>query len=155
MRADTLRGQVGGGWALEMESFLGPVKWHRADRRVPFGAQKWDAPVHKLYFRLMVSSMLLYSHTQYIIFLILVPQSFYHKFQLYSYHTPKKNTQCHSLSKTNLREQQLFQISTKSLKMFVLSNGPFLPLLLWKGRAGNDNYFLQISYLVNLRKSQS
>jgi hypothetical protein len=42
MRADTLRGQVGGGWALEMESFLGPVKWPRADRRVPlaFGAQK-------------------------------------------------------------------------------------------------------------------
>jgi hypothetical protein len=38
MRADTLRGQVGGGWALEMETFLGPVKWHRADRRVPFGA---------------------------------------------------------------------------------------------------------------------
>jgi hypothetical protein len=28
MRADTLRGQVGGDWALEMESFLGPVKWH-------------------------------------------------------------------------------------------------------------------------------
>ncbi len=26
MRADTLRGQVGGGWALEIESFLGPVK---------------------------------------------------------------------------------------------------------------------------------
>jgi hypothetical protein len=40
MRADTLRGQEGGGWALEMESFLGPVKWHRADKRVPFGAQK-------------------------------------------------------------------------------------------------------------------
>jgi hypothetical protein len=40
MRADTLRGQVGGRWALEIESFLGPVKWHRADRRVPFGAQK-------------------------------------------------------------------------------------------------------------------
>ncbi len=37
MQADTLRGQVGGGWVLEMESFLGPVKWHR---RVPFGAQK-------------------------------------------------------------------------------------------------------------------
>jgi hypothetical protein len=36
MRADTLRGQVGGDWALEIESFLGPVKWHRADRRVPF-----------------------------------------------------------------------------------------------------------------------
>jgi hypothetical protein len=40
MRADTLLGQVGGGWVLEIESFLGPVKWHRADRRVPFGAQK-------------------------------------------------------------------------------------------------------------------
>jgi hypothetical protein len=24
-------GQVGGGWALEIESFLGPVKWHQAD----------------------------------------------------------------------------------------------------------------------------
>jgi hypothetical protein len=31
---------VGGGWAQEIETFLGPVKWHRADRRVPFGAQK-------------------------------------------------------------------------------------------------------------------
>jgi hypothetical protein len=40
MRADPLRGQVGGGWALEIESFLGPVKCHRAVRRVPFGAQK-------------------------------------------------------------------------------------------------------------------
>ncbi len=40
MRADTLFGQVGGGWALEIESFLGLVKWHRADRRVPFGGQK-------------------------------------------------------------------------------------------------------------------
>jgi hypothetical protein len=39
-RYRTLRGQVGGGWALEMESFLGPVKWHRSDWRVPFGAQK-------------------------------------------------------------------------------------------------------------------
>jgi hypothetical protein len=37
MRAFPLRGQVG---ALEIESFLGLVKWHRADRRVPFGAQK-------------------------------------------------------------------------------------------------------------------
>jgi hypothetical protein len=44
LRADTLRGQVGGGWALEMESFLGPVKWHRADRRVPFRAQKAPHP---------------------------------------------------------------------------------------------------------------
>jgi hypothetical protein len=40
MREDPLRGQVGGGWALEIETFLGPVKWHRAVRRVPFGAQK-------------------------------------------------------------------------------------------------------------------
>ncbi len=40
MRAYPLRGEVGGGWALEFESFLGPVKWHQADRRVPFGAQK-------------------------------------------------------------------------------------------------------------------
>jgi hypothetical protein len=40
MRAFPLRRQVGGGWALEFESFLGPVKWHRADRGVPFGAQK-------------------------------------------------------------------------------------------------------------------
>jgi hypothetical protein len=30
MRADTLQ-QVGGGWPLEIESFLGPVKWHRAN----------------------------------------------------------------------------------------------------------------------------
>jgi hypothetical protein len=29
---------MGGGWAPEFESFLGPVKWHRADRRVPFEA---------------------------------------------------------------------------------------------------------------------
>ncbi len=28
---------VGG---LEFESFLGPVKWHQADRQVPFGAKK-------------------------------------------------------------------------------------------------------------------
>jgi hypothetical protein len=38
MRAYPLRGQVGGGWALEIESFLGPVKWHRADR----GSATWD-----------------------------------------------------------------------------------------------------------------
>ncbi len=29
MRADPLRGQVRGGWALEIKTFLGPVKWHR------------------------------------------------------------------------------------------------------------------------------
>jgi hypothetical protein len=40
MRADPLRGQAGGGWALEIDTFLGPVKWHRAVWRVPFGAQK-------------------------------------------------------------------------------------------------------------------
>ena len=39
-RGYTLRGEVGGGWALEFPSFLGPVKWHRADRRVPFGPKK-------------------------------------------------------------------------------------------------------------------
>jgi hypothetical protein len=40
MRAYPLLGQMGGGWALEFKSFWGPVKWHRADRRVPFVAQK-------------------------------------------------------------------------------------------------------------------
>ncbi len=40
MRAYPLLGEVGGGWALEFPSFLDPVKWERADRRVPFGAQK-------------------------------------------------------------------------------------------------------------------
>ncbi len=33
--ANPLRGQVGGGWALEIKTFLGSVKWHRAVRRVP------------------------------------------------------------------------------------------------------------------------
>jgi hypothetical protein len=28
MGANSLPGQVGGGWALEIETFLGPVKWH-------------------------------------------------------------------------------------------------------------------------------
>jgi hypothetical protein len=37
MQADTLRGQVGGGWALDIETFLGPEKLHRAVRRVPLG----------------------------------------------------------------------------------------------------------------------
>jgi hypothetical protein len=39
MRADPLRGQVGGGWALEIETFLSPVKGHVAVRLVPFGAK--------------------------------------------------------------------------------------------------------------------
>ncbi len=33
-QGDPLRWQVGGGWALEIESFLGPVKWHRADSAI-------------------------------------------------------------------------------------------------------------------------
>ncbi len=42
MRAYPLLGQVGGGWALEFESFLGPVKWHRADRRGHLGPKKLE-----------------------------------------------------------------------------------------------------------------
>ncbi len=41
MRANPLRMQGGGGWALEIETFLGSVKWHRAGRRVQFGALKY------------------------------------------------------------------------------------------------------------------
>ncbi len=44
MRAYPLRGEVGGGWTLEFASFLGPVKWHQADRRLPFGAKKLEVP---------------------------------------------------------------------------------------------------------------
>ncbi len=43
MRAEPLRvhGQEGGGWALEIEPFLGLVKCHRAVGRMPYlGAQK-------------------------------------------------------------------------------------------------------------------
>jgi hypothetical protein len=42
MRAYPLRGQVGVGWALKIKSFLGPVKWHRAERRVPLGPKKLE-----------------------------------------------------------------------------------------------------------------
>jgi hypothetical protein len=45
MRANPLRGQVGVGWAQEIETFLGPVKRHRAVRRVPFG--DLDLPASK------------------------------------------------------------------------------------------------------------
>jgi hypothetical protein len=38
MRAYPSLGEVGGDRALEFSSFLGPMKWHRADRRVPFEA---------------------------------------------------------------------------------------------------------------------
>ncbi len=40
MRENPSRGQVGGDWALEINTFLGPVKWQQAVRRVPFRAQK-------------------------------------------------------------------------------------------------------------------
>jgi hypothetical protein len=30
-RANPLRGEGVGGWALEIETFLGPVKWNRAE----------------------------------------------------------------------------------------------------------------------------
>ncbi len=43
-----LRGQVGGVWALEISTFLGPVKWHPAVRRVPFGAQGQDSRAQPL-----------------------------------------------------------------------------------------------------------
>ncbi len=32
MQADPIRGQVGGGWALKIHTFLGPVKWNQAVR---------------------------------------------------------------------------------------------------------------------------
>ncbi len=40
MSAYPIQGELGGDWALEYLSFLGPVKWHQANRQVPFGAQK-------------------------------------------------------------------------------------------------------------------
>ncbi len=40
IRANPLQGQVGVGWALEIDTFLDSLKWHRAVMRVPFGAQK-------------------------------------------------------------------------------------------------------------------
>jgi hypothetical protein len=43
MRADPLRGGVGGGLAPRV--LWAPWKWHRADRRVPFGAHKTRFPV--------------------------------------------------------------------------------------------------------------
>ncbi len=40
MRADSLRGEVVGGLALEISSFVGPCEMARADRRVPLGADR-------------------------------------------------------------------------------------------------------------------
>jgi hypothetical protein len=48
MWVNPLREQVGGGLALEIETFLGPVIWHRAVRRVPFGAEKKAPPPHDI-----------------------------------------------------------------------------------------------------------
>jgi len=49
MCADPLRGQVGGGWSLEIKSLLGLMKWHRADRRGHLGPKRlqisWRNPL--------------------------------------------------------------------------------------------------------------
>ncbi len=47
-----------GGWALEVESFLGPVKGHRAERRVPFGAQKIYKKVNRTDFNYLCTYIL-------------------------------------------------------------------------------------------------
>ncbi len=55
MRANPLLKQVGVGWSLEIETFLGPVKWRRAVSRVSLGAQKrWDISAPPLLFELSV-----------------------------------------------------------------------------------------------------
>ncbi len=52
-----LPGQVGGGWVLEIESFLGPLKWHRADWALEIesflGPLKWHRADRRVPFRLM------------------------------------------------------------------------------------------------------
>jgi hypothetical protein len=53
MRANPLRGQVGGGWA--------PVKWYRAVRRVPFGAQKVPVQAPQAFFKVQ-ENVLILSH---------------------------------------------------------------------------------------------
>jgi hypothetical protein len=40
MRVASITRASGRGLGPGIETFLAPVKWHRADRRVPFGAQK-------------------------------------------------------------------------------------------------------------------
>ncbi len=42
MRADTLRGDVGEGLALEIESFLAPLKWHEPIGECHLGPKKLD-----------------------------------------------------------------------------------------------------------------
>jgi hypothetical protein len=44
MQANPLRGHVGGGWALEIETFLVLVEWNRAVRGVQFGQKKSKFP---------------------------------------------------------------------------------------------------------------
>jgi hypothetical protein len=43
MRAASITWASGRGLVPGNREFLGPVKWHRADRRVPFGAKKNSA----------------------------------------------------------------------------------------------------------------
>ncbi len=49
MQADTLRGQVGGGWALEIESFFKPCEMASSRKASAIWGSKnsRDAPVHK------------------------------------------------------------------------------------------------------------
>jgi hypothetical protein len=47
---------VGGGWALEFSSFLGPVKWHR----VPFRANIWTNMSDCMYLHSINSNKHLY-----------------------------------------------------------------------------------------------
>jgi hypothetical protein len=61
MRANPLRGQVEGGWALEFQSFLGPVKWHQADRRVPLGPKNLRLLI-LLYYLYSVLCIVYYRH---------------------------------------------------------------------------------------------
>jgi hypothetical protein len=66
MRAYPLLGEVLGGWALEFESFLGHLKWHPADRRVPFGAHfpsQWLCTHPKHYARGCINHRCIKSYT--------------------------------------------------------------------------------------------
>jgi hypothetical protein len=46
MRAYPLRGQVGRCWALKIDSFLGPVKWHEPKGECHLGPKKCTRPKH-------------------------------------------------------------------------------------------------------------
>jgi hypothetical protein len=45
LRADPLCGQVGGGWALEIETFLGPEKWHEPIGECHLGPKKFEGKI--------------------------------------------------------------------------------------------------------------